>query len=143
MNFNRFLIFRYVTAIFFFTNLYWLVMAATTSTVGWIVPLVLMVGASIVMVEQVSKYWRPSHRLAWTKRYYWAQLGLNVGLISTILLGHRQFAYAFMTAQSEPWLMGCLGLGMIVSGLMLRRVYVIEHDQDRYLQQIKKFAASL
>ncbi|MGF7427975.1 hypothetical protein ABUK64_09280 [Lactiplantibacillus argentoratensis] len=50
MYFNRFLVFRYVTAIFFFVNLYWaIVLFGFGSGIG-LLPSILLIGTAVVMV---------------------------------------------------------------------------------------------
>ena len=44
MRFNRYLIFRYMTAIFFFINLYWALLSLANWTVMGLVPVFLLFG---------------------------------------------------------------------------------------------------
>jgi len=143
MYFNRYLVFRYATAIFFFINLYWLVILAGSKSFSAIIPGGLLIGTGAVMIEQVSKYWKKNNHLAITKSYYFLQIIFNLLLIVSVTLGQRALFYPFLTQQSDIWLIGFLLVGIIVSSLLEYRVYLIEHDHDRYLQNIKKFAASL
>jgi len=143
MKFNRFLLFRYVTAIFFFVNLYWLVLLAGLGKLAWLLPAVLLIAASTVMFEQAGKYWHPTNQLPLTKWYYVGQLLVNLFLMVLVVSGQLTLVYPFLTSRATMWLLIFLAAGMIVSGLLVRRAYLVEHDQDRYLQHIKQFAASL
>lgn len=143
MHFNRFLIFRYITAIFFFINLYWFVIMMGSGSWISLLPLGLLMGAGAVMVEQVGKYWKYNHKLPITRIYYGLQAVFNLLLIISVTLGQRSVFYPFLTSKSEAWLIGFLSVGIIISSLLEYRSYLIEHDRDRYLQHIKQFSASL
>lgn len=143
MYFNRYLVFRYATAIFFFTNLYWLVILAGSSSFAWIVPAVLLLGSGAVMVEQVSKYWKRQNNLSVTRGYYLAQAVINLLIILSVALGQRSVLYPFLTDKSNGVVIVLLTLGIVISLLLEHRGCLIEHDRDRYLKHIKQFAASL
>jgi len=143
MYFNRYLVFRYLTAIFFFTNLYWVVILAGSNKFTWIIPAGLLLGSGAVMVEQVSKYWKRQNDIPITRWYYLIQAVINLLLIFSVTLGQRSAFYPFLTDQSNGWLIGFLLVGIIISSLLEYRGYLIEHNRDRYLTHIKKFAASL
>ena len=73
MYFNRYLLIRYVTAGFFFANLYWFFLSlGTQGAMKW-VPFCLTVINAVVAVEQVSKYWRRDSKLPFTKFGYVVQ----------------------------------------------------------------------
>ncbi|WP_048000545.1 hypothetical protein [Lactiplantibacillus herbarum] len=143
MKFNRFLLFRYVTAIIFFVNLYWLVLLAGLGRVMWLLPALLMVMAGTVMFEQAGKYWHPTNQLTLTKWYYGIQLSVNLALMVLVVSGQLSLVYPFLTNQAAVWLVIFLAVGTAICGLLERRIYLVEHDRDRYLQHIKQFAASL
>ncbi|MFC6177157.1 hypothetical protein ACFQAV_09910 [Companilactobacillus huachuanensis] len=143
MYFNRYLIFRYSTALFFFINLYWLIILVASNKYSWIVPGALLIGSGIVMVEQVSKYWKHDNGLMLTRGYYAMQAVVNLILVISILLKKRAVFYPFLTNKSNVFLIGFLLAGVAVSLLLEYRGYLIEHDRDHYLNNIKKFAASL
>lgn len=90
MRFNRYLIFRYMTAIFFFINLYW----ALLSLANWrwigLVPVFLLLVDGAIIFEQTQKYWRRSNRLFLTKIGYWIQTGINVLGILFVLVGKQE-----------------------------------------------------
>lgn len=143
MYFNRYLLFRYVTAIFFFVNLYWLIVLAGSGSWSALVPATLVLGAGAVMVEQVGKYWHRNHQLRLTRTYYWVQLAVNLVLMLSLAVGRLNWFYPFLTIKSVPWVLGFLALGLVLSGWLEYRAHLIEHDRDRYLRHIKQFAASL
>lgn len=143
MYFNRYLIFRYLTALFFFTNLYWLIILAGTHSWGWLLPSGLLVGSVAVMAEQGGKYWHHTNRLKITRSYYVIQAIINFGLLVTVAFGQMKPFYSFVSQTGRLELMGLLAVGILLSGLLEYRAHLIEHDQDRYLQHIKQFEASL
>ena len=71
MRFNRYLIFRYMTAIFFFINLYWALLSLANWTVMGLVPVFLLLVDGAIIFEQTQKYWQTSNRLHLTKVGYW------------------------------------------------------------------------
>lgn len=143
MYFNRYLIFRYTTAAFFFVNLYWLILLFGLGNIAGLLPGGLLIGSGAVMIEQVKKYWHHDNNLTITRGYYLIQAVANLILMISVAFGQRSVAYPFLTAKSDSWVIGFLFLGILVSAFLEYRAYLIEHDRDRYLQHIKQFATSL
>lgn len=142
MAFNRFLWFRYVTAGFFFTNLYWLVLLSGHQ-LYWLLPAGLLVLDIVVTVEQSRKYWHPSHDLPLTRFGYRGQLAANVVLLLGMLNNASAAFFPFFNAQAHFAIITSLILGIGLCGLIQRLAWLIEHDQDRYLQRLHDFKASL
>ncbi|WP_257607342.1 PTS cellobiose transporter subunit IIC [Weissella sagaensis] len=143
MSFNRFLLFRYVTAGFFFTNLYWMVLLLGATGWYWLLPASLFVIDIIISIEQTRKYWHPDNVLSFTSIGYWAQLVCNVVLLSATLAGVSHPFYPFINSQSTQVILITLFVGILICLFIQRRVWLISHDKDRYLQQLKAFKASL
>jgi len=143
MEFNRFLWFRYTTAIFFFTNLYWAILLAGSRNVYWILPAVLTISATMVSVEQTRKYWHPTHDLPVTRWAYMVQLIANVVLLLGLATGFTKTLLPFISTSGMATMTWLLTMGTLLSLWVLRRVYLVEHDQDRYLTRLHSFAASL
>ena len=95
MYFNRFLVFRYVTAIFFFVNLYWaIVLFGFGSGIG-LLPSILLIGTAVVMVEQIGKFWKHTNRLTFTRWFYWVQLFINLSVGLSLVFGKLKVFYPF------------------------------------------------
>ncbi|SCB90434.1 hypothetical protein [Weissella bombi] len=143
MSFNRFLLFRYVTAGFFFTNLYWAILLMGAPGWYWLLPASLLVIDTIISIEQTRKYWHPDNSLSITSIGYWVQLLCNVILMGATLAGVSHPFYPFINEQSTQVILITLFVGIMVCLFIHRRVWLISHDKDRYLQQLKAFKASL
>lgn len=118
INFSRYLMIRYFSAAFLFTNLFWLVFAICyQNIVASIISGLLFVLLLIASVEQISKWNVRNTDLKFTKLYYQLQLGANV--IFTILV-----------------------VGILGSILILRRISNIQNGRDKYAGAIKTFESN-
>ncbi|MBS0938026.1 hypothetical protein [Lactiplantibacillus plantarum] len=143
MYFNRFLVFRYVTAIFFFVNLYWaIILFGSGSGIG-LLPSVLLIGTTMVMVEQVGKLWKHTNRLTFTRWFYWVQLTVNLSVGFGLMFGKLQVFYPFLNGTSLRWVLSVLSFGILISAFLEYRVFLIEHDKDRYIKHIRQFEANI
>lgn len=50
MRFNRFLLFRYMTAIFFFVNLYWTLLSLSQWTWAGLIPIALLIVDGLILI---------------------------------------------------------------------------------------------
>ncbi|HIY57486.1 MAG TPA: hypothetical protein H9829_04700 [Candidatus Tetragenococcus pullicola] len=139
MRFNRFLIFRYATSLFFFTNLYWLLVSLANWTIAAMVPLFLLVVDSAIIIEQTKKYWQPTNQLTITKIGYWIQLSITICGIIFILLGKQAWFFPFMNAAGRSLLLGVLGVGSLICVYLERKAWLIENDRDKYLTYLQTF----
>ena len=139
MRFNRYLIFRYMTAIFFFINLYWALLSLANWTVMGLVPVFLLLVDGAIIFEQTQKYWQTSNRLHLTKVGYWIQTGVNTTGILFILLGWQDGFFPFLNLAARPILLVSLPLGLICCLYMERKAWLIEKDRDSYLNYLRTF----
>ncbi|MGX7149932.1 hypothetical protein [Enterococcus ureasiticus] len=137
--FNRFLLFRYTTALFFFVNLYWSILSFSALSIWIILPLLLIVIDIAIIIEQTTKYWHPSNRLFITKTGYAIQIFSNLLGIITILIGHQPLLFPFINSEGRGLLLTCLVVGCLVSIVVEGRVWKIEHDKDAYLRHMEIF----
>jgi hypothetical protein len=143
MTFNRFLLFRYVTAGFFFVELYWLSVLIGTTKWEWILPAVLILTDCAISVEQTSKYWYPSHRLTITKWGYWVHLVVNILLAIELFMGSNHYFFSYITKEGRMPMILLLSLGIVMITFLQARLWKIEHDQDHYLKRLEDFKKSL
>lgn len=61
MYYNRYLLVRYVTAIFFFTNIYWLISLVISDSSLYFLPLTLIIILILSVAEQVKIYSSPTN----------------------------------------------------------------------------------
>ncbi|MFT8570255.1 MAG: PTS cellobiose transporter subunit IIC [Leuconostoc pseudomesenteroides] len=143
MAFNRFLIFRYVTAGFFFTNMYWMFLLFGRTGFYWLLPAALLLVNIAVAVEQTGKYWRPNHKLTLTISGYWVQLASNMALVIVMLFGFNHTFWPFINDQSQSVVLIILLVGMGVCLLLEWRARLISQDQDKYFKLLQDFKVSL
>lgn len=143
MYFNRYLIFRYVTALFFFINLYWSVLSFANVSSWMIVPLGLLIIDIAIIIEQTAKYWKPTSRLPVTKIGYAIQMISNVLGMVMILLGHQKLLFPFINNEGKSLLVACLVLGFVIGVFVEWRIWQIEHNKDAYLKYMKQFENSM
>lgn len=139
MRFNRFLVFRYITALFFFLNLYWSILTIAYWTIAGLIPIILMIMDVVILVEQTQKYWQQSNRLRVTKIGFWIQSAVNLVGILFALIGQPQIIVPFMNQTGRWLLVGLFTLGLLICGYVQRKIWLIEHDQDKYLTYLKAF----
>jgi hypothetical protein len=137
MRFNRFLLFRYMTAIFFFINLYWALLSLANWSWMGLVPVFLLLVDGAIIFEQTQKYWRESNRLFLTKIGYWIQTGINIFGILFVLVGKQEVFFPFLNPSARLLLLVCLTLGIVCCLLIERKVWLIENDRDRYLNYLR------
>lgn len=143
MYFNRYLLIRYTTAVFFFANLYWFILSFSSGGfIKWW-PMILLIVTTAVAIEQVSKYWRRDHKLPVTKTGYFVQLISNFVALVLIVMGYGTKIFPFFGPKGISLMTTVLLIGMGGCFYILARVHLIETDRDRYLKQIQRFAQSL
>lgn len=136
LSFNRFLVFRYTTAIFFFINLYWTILSFETISKGNLLPIFLLVIDTAIIVEQTRKYWNPSNQLKLTRIGYGIQIVINLISVIFILSGYQQLIFPFFNEKGRALLIVVLLLGCAVSSFIEWRAWQIEHNKDSYLTHI-------
>lgn len=138
-NFTRYLIFRYMTAIFFFINLYWALLSLANWTLMGLVPVCLLFVDGVIIFEQTQKYWQPSNRLHRTKLGYWIQAGVNSAGIVFILLGWQDRFFPLLASAGRTLLLVSLTLGLICCVYIERKIWLIEKNRDSYLTYLRAF----
>lgn len=67
VEFNRFLKFRYISALFLFFNFYWLILSLSSIKLSIVFPIVILISFIPEIIEQTQKYWNPTNILKLTK----------------------------------------------------------------------------
>lgn len=144
INFSRYLMIRYFSAAFLFTNLFWLVFAICYKDIGAsIISGLLFVLLLVASVEQVSKWNVRNTDLKFTKRYYQLQLGANVIFAIGCYLPFGKLLFPFMTTNDVAnVIVTILVIGMLGSILILRRISNIQNGRDKYARAIKTFESN-
>lgn len=144
INFSRYLMIRYFSAAFLFTNLFWLVFAICYKDIGAsIISGLLFVLLLVASVEQVSKWNVRNADLKFTKLYYQLQLGANVIFAIGCYLPFGKLLFPFMTTNDVAnVIVTILVIGMLGSILILRRISNIQNGRDKYARAIKTFESN-
>lgn len=144
INFSRYLMIRYFSAAFLFTNLFWLVFAICYKDIGAsIISGLLFVLLLVASVEQVSKWNVKNTDLKFTKLYYQLQLGANVIFAIGCYLPFGKLLFPFMTTNDVAnVIVTILVIGMLGSILILRRISNIQNGRDKYARAIKTFESN-
>ena len=79
--FNRFLLLRYSIALFFFGNIYWLLIQFIRPSLVMIFPIILVVFSILATVEQFRLYGKRSVRLGITQMFVRLQAIISTGLL--------------------------------------------------------------
>lgn len=139
IHFNRFLLFRYITAIFFFFNLYWSIFSVAQLKSAIIIPLALILVDLGIIYEQTKKYWEPSNDLRMTKIGYCIQLSVNLLGLVLLISGYHGAMFPFINGNGRLVLGSVLLIGVILCLLVVRRIGKISKDEDSYFKHMKVF----
>ena len=143
LSFNRFLVFRYATAIFFFINLYWTILSFETISKGNMLPILLLVIDIAIIIEQTRKYWHPTNQLKVTRIGYGIQIVVNLMAVLLILTGYQQLLFPFINEKGRMLLIVLLLLGCVISFFIEWRAWQIEQDRDSYLTFMKNIQTNM
>lgn len=142
MYFNRYLLVRYVTALFFFTNLYWFISLVLSDSKLYFIPFVLLLFIVASVVEQVKIYSSPSHHAKFTKYSFMALLATNVICIApTCFSSTFALIYPFLINQEESrvFILTILISGILLSAFILKRLHKISLNEDKHYGRIKLY----
>lgn len=141
--YNRFLIVRYMLAAFFFMNLYWGIAMLLAQKIMGFLPLALMILCVLGFIEQAKLYGYQDNQVSLnhTKRLFQVQLVANIGLLIGSFIGFMKILFPFLKANenSRAILGVILVAGILISSLMLRRIWKIERNLDRGYQSVQEF----
>ena len=146
MYFNRYLLVRYVSALLFFTNIYWLISLSLSDSFLYFIPLILIVVFLFSIVEQVKIYGTHTNNAKYTKHAFRTILFTNV-ILMVFLYFPSAFnqLYPFLLDQEKSKILVLIILltGILLSTLILYRLHKIKHDQDKHYGRIKKYENAL
>ncbi|RFA32028.1 hypothetical protein CAI16_19170 [Virgibacillus dokdonensis] len=142
MYFNRYLLVRYASALFFFTNLYWFLSLLMSGSSLFVIPLILIITLIASVVEQVKLYSAHTNNARYTKYSFITLLLTNVWLIISIsFLSMFHQLYPFLTNQMKyrVFILIVLVLGIVLSAIILRRLKKIKYNEDKHFERIKQY----
>lgn len=142
MYFNRYLLIRYVTALFFFTNLYWLILLLMSKSSMYFIPLFLLFASLFHIAELVKAYSEHTNNAKKTKYFFLILLWTNVFLLlPTFFSSSFTQLYPFLTDEmtSRIIIFSILITGILLSLFILYRLSQIKNNEDKHYKRIKKY----
>lgn len=146
MYFNRYLLVRYISALFFFTNLYWLISLAMSDSSLFVIPLAVLIAYVISAAEQVKIYSSHTNYAKFTKYSFIFQLVVNVSLLlPTYFSSTFTKLYPFLVnqVQSKVFVLVILMIGILFSVIVLKRLDKIKHNEDKHYKLIKEYEKAI
>ncbi|MGY3741970.1 sugar transporter [Leuconostoc inhae] len=143
MQFNRFMLIRYATAIFFFVNLYWALIMRHTWVV--IIPVIVMFVSGLAIVEQIKLFGQHTNQLIYSKLFFRTQLVVNIGLIISTMtpLFPSLFQFVNNTSQNRYIVLVSLLLGAGAVLFVNKRLTLIASNRDKYYSRLMAYQAIL
>ena len=129
--FNRYLAIRYWMALYFFIDMYWLILLCLEKSILSLFLSVVFIYFGFAIVEQVKKYHTRNNNLRFTKNYFNVQIISN--FIKTVLL------IPYISLFGAQLLCGVSLLEIIGCILLKKRIEKIENNQDKYYIQIQEY----
>ena len=117
MYFNRYLLVRYVTALFFFTNVYWLISLLLSHSSLSFIPLALLILLLVSAAEQVKIYSHHVSNPKYTKKSFMGMLFAH-GILIIMTFFSSAFAqlYPFLVTQQQSKI---VVLSVLLFGVLL------------------------
>lgn len=145
MYFNRFLLIRYITAGFFFVNLYWFFSLIMSNTIWVLVPGVNLVFITIAAFEQCAMVSSPIDNAKKTILTYKEILIVNILLIVALFTPLFNDLFPFLTKSIKSY---CLILGIVIIGIIfcsisLKRLEKIKNRTDKQFNYVKKYEQAI
>ncbi|AER18014.1 TPA: hypothetical protein ACHU8I_001334 [Streptococcus suis] len=142
--FNRYMLFRYSLAVFFFANLYWLLVQLFQPSLYLILPSLMLIAIIIATAEQFKLYSAEESRLTKTEFVLRAQAILQGLIVVLVILGHISTLFPTFSNHISAKLfviaLQLLGLALVV--LNIKRLEQVRQNTDKYylrFQIIRKY----
>lgn len=145
MYFNRFLLIRYVTAGFFFVNLYWFFSLAMSKSIWAFIPGVTLMVIIRAVYEQCVMYSEPIDDAKKTIFLYKIILTINILLIAILCTPFFSRLYPFLTdtSKSHKFILAIIMIGIILCGICLKRLQDVKNRTDKQFKYIQQFEKSI
>lgn len=145
MYFNRFLLVRYVTAGFFFANLYWFCSLLMSYEAWSLVPGFNLIFIIRAVWEQCTMFSSPIDNAKKTILSYKVILIINVILVSALFTPMFGNLFPFLTnsTKSHEFILGIILIGVFFCGVILKRLLKINNRTDKQFRYIKQYEKSI
>lgn len=141
MYFNRYLIVRYLTALFFFINLYWLICLSLSKSIWLWLPLALIIGVIPVASEQFQLYHKHQNNVPNTGCYFLIQGILNLVLMLIVVTPLFSEFFPFMNddGQGRVFISVLLTSGVLLCVFVRRCLKKISTNRDKHYDRIQQY----
>ena len=143
--FNRFLLIRYVTAVFFFTNVYWLCSLIISKNVGAVVPGLTLVFIIRAVWEQCTMYSSHIDNARKTILTYKIMLIENIVYIAALFTPIFKKLYPFLVdnTKSHMFILFINVIGAVLCLISLNRLNKIKNQSDKQFKYIKQYKQNI
>ncbi|MFZ7333704.1 hypothetical protein [Streptococcus pluranimalium] len=137
--FNRYMLFRYSLALFFFANIYWSLTLFFKPNLYLLIPIALLVLLILATVEQFKLYGATTPRLSRTELALKTQLVTHILVIALSIFNQTSVLFPTFTNQLPAKLMVIILqiLGILLININLNRITLIKQNKDKYYQRFQ------
>ncbi|MFZ2680344.1 hypothetical protein [Clostridium sp.] len=145
MYFNRFLLIRYITAILFFSNLYWFSALLISNKIATVVPGVMLICMSVVALEQFTFFNAPTDNAKKSIISYKIALIINAILMVAVIspLFSELFPFLINNMKSKMLILSIITIGIILCSICLERLQKIKDRKDKQYKYVKQFEKTI
>lgn len=138
MHFNRFLLIRYVSALFFFINMYGCLLLGFSRSIGILLPASLLIFQLASIWEQMKLFSTPKSQANLTKYFYFAQLCSSLFMLIIIFTPIYPIFFTFLNPSLQVKLVvsGFTIVLCLIAMRMIFKIQQIENRQDKQYQRI-------
>ena len=143
--FNRYLLLRYTLALFFFGNLYWLLIQLTRRSGLMLIPILLLVLIVQACAEQFKLYGKKEVALRRTKRAVKGQILIQaLTMLSTLTPWFTRVYPIFADSiEARLFILSLLAIGFGLLYLNLRRIQQINQNTDKAYLRFRQMEKSV
>ncbi|KXT75713.1 hypothetical protein STRDD12_00825 [Streptococcus sp. DD12] len=145
MRFNRYLLLRYSLALFFFANMYWLMISFIKLSLFACLPVAVIALTSLASAEQFRLYSSEKVVLRWTQVAFQVQLVVQILLLVLVAFGQmtRLFPVFANNTNALAFVFILVSLGTLLCVLDLRRIELILRNEDRAYQRYQQLVKTI
>ncbi|HEM2787617.1 TPA: hypothetical protein U2C19_001413 [Streptococcus suis] len=132
--FNRYMLFRYSLAAFFFANLYWLMVQLFQPSLYLVLPLFMLIAIVLATAEQFKLYGAKEPRLTKTELVLKAQAILQGLTVVLVILGQTSTLFPTFSNHTSAriFVIALQLLGFVLVALNMKRLGQIKQNTDKY-----------
>lgn len=145
MYFNRFLLIRYITAVMFFTNVYWFISLMISNSIWSLVPGVNLLVIIIATFEQFAMVNAPINDAKKTSFAYKYLLiaSILIGMNAFTPLFNKLFPFLNNSIKSSYLILGVNIIGIILCMISIIRLKKIKNCTDKQFKYIKRYEQAM